>query len=260
MMTNEQYHADTSRISKSGLDLINQAPAKYYHRYLDPNAKPRKSTKTFDFGSSMHSIINEREKFDQEFIVSPNFTGEGSKFKREMFAAANKDKTVISAEMFDHITGMRKSVFNHPIASKLLSHGVAEQTFTWIDPETGAPCKCRPDWWNDDKRYIIDLKSTPDARQNPFMRSAFKYRYHVQAPFYFDGLEANGMKPKRFVFIAVEKEPPYLVNVFFYPETEMEFGRQIYRENLETYMECKRTGIWNGYTNEIKPLEIPGAY
>lgn len=260
MMTNEQYHADTTRISKSGLDLINQVPAKYYHRYLDPDAKPRKSTKIFDFGSSMHSIILERDKFDSEFIVSPNFKGEGSRFMTDQFAYANKGKTIVSVDMFEHIVGMRKSIFNHPIASKLLSTGIAEQTYTWIDAETGASCKCRPDWWNDDLQYIIDIKSTVDASDKGFMFSAYKFRYHVQAPFYFDGMVANGMKPKRFVFIAVEKEPPYLVNVFYYPETEMEFGRQSYIENLETYMECKRTGIWNGYTNEIKPLEIPGAY
>ena len=38
------YHTNTSRISKSGLDLINRAPAHYYERYLNPAANPQKET------------------------------------------------------------------------------------------------------------------------------------------------------------------------------------------------------------------------
>lgn len=259
-MTNEQYHADTSRIGKSGLDLIRRAPAKYYERYLNPNAKPRKSTKTFGIGNATHSFVLERDIFQDQFAVSPNFRGEGSQFKREQFTYNNPDKTIITAGIYDQINGMRESIYNHPIAAKLLSIGEAEQTFTWIDTETGAKCKCRPDWWNPELRYIIDVKSTDDASQAGFARSAFKYRYYVQDPYYFDGLIENQMQPERFVFIAVEKEPPYLVNVFYYPQSEKEHGREIYKEDLRTYQECLRTGEWPGYGNEIKSLDIPGVF
>ena len=30
-----------------------------------------------------------------------------------------------------------------------------------------------------------------------------------------------------------------------------------YIEDLETYANCKNTGIWPGYSEEIKPLNLP---
>lgn len=260
MITNEEYHADKTHISCSGTGLIHQAPAKYYAAHLDPKRKPRKDSKVFDFGSAGHKIILEQNEFDKEFIVSPNFTGEGSKFRKDMFAAANKDKTVVSINTLEDIQGMRKSIYAHPIASELLKNGVAEQSYTWIDPITGAKCKCRPDWWNEKLKYIVDIKTTVDASDDGFQYSAKKFRYHVQSPFYFDGMEANMMHPKRFVFIAVEKDPPYCVNVFHYESHEMEHGREIYREDLETYQKCLESDKWPGYSEDIKVLEIPGLF
>ena len=44
------YHTNTSRISKSGLDLINRAPAHYFERYLNPKAPPQKETPALIIG------------------------------------------------------------------------------------------------------------------------------------------------------------------------------------------------------------------
>ena len=40
-MTNEDYHADTSAISASGLKLFMRSPAHYYAAYLGPNRADR---------------------------------------------------------------------------------------------------------------------------------------------------------------------------------------------------------------------------
>jgi len=40
-MNNEQYHADTSAISASGLKLFARSPAHYYAAYLDPQRPER---------------------------------------------------------------------------------------------------------------------------------------------------------------------------------------------------------------------------
>lgn len=257
MDENEVYHSDISRIGKSGLDLIAQCPAKYYAKYLDPNRKREKKTPALVTGSALHCIVLEDHKFAELFAVMPEFSGTGSQARKEDWITANKGKDFISLETYDQVSRMRDSVMRHPLVPELLSQGVVEQRIDWENLETGAMCKAKPDFRNTRNRLIVDLKSTEDASEEGFTRSAFKYRYHVQAPFYTDGAIANGLSPEGFVFIAVEKEPPYLVNIFYADEEMMSFGRRTYHRDLETYMDCVMSGQWPGYSPEIKPLSIP---
>lgn len=258
MKENQMYHADVTRISKSGLDLIAQCPAKYYEKYLNPDRQPEKKTEALVVGNAFHVLTLEPDVFPHYFIIKPSFSGTGSVAKREAFELEHADKEIISMEQYDTIRRMRDSVMRHPIAVKLLCQGVAEQTNTWTDQFTGAPCKSRMDWFDNKTRFIVDLKSTEDASDDGFSRSAFKYRYHVQAPYYFDGAVANGMQPNGFIFIAVEKKAPYLTNIFYMEDAEMEFGRNVYRRDLEKYMECRTNNHWPGYDQAVKPLKLPG--
>lgn len=251
------YHQDTSMISKSGLDLITKAPAYYYAKYLDPNRVPEERTEALINGHAAHSLILEPDKFAHQFIVQPKFSGTGSVAKRAEWESQHADKEIITLKTYTMITCMRDAVKAHPIARELLSVGEAEQTFKWRDDATGAPCKSRQDWFNSSNNLIADLKSTEDASDEAFRKSAFKYRYHVQAAFYLDGARACGMDPQGFVFIAVEKKAPFLVNVFYADEEFIEAGRHAYRSDLETYMQCVRSGTWPGYEPTIKPLSLP---
>ncbi|MBL4809042.1 MAG: PD-(D/E)XK nuclease-like domain-containing protein [Phycisphaerales bacterium] len=255
---NDKYHADTSRISKSGLDLIHKAPAKYYERYLNQNRASEKRTEYFVEGSAFHTIILEPELFKNEFVVHLPFKGEGSRKQKERLISMNPGKDLILMETYNTVNYMRDAVMNHPIAGELFNDGFAERVFNWIDPATGVKCKCKPDWFNTKRKCTVDLKSTDDASNSSFVRSSFKYRYHVQSPFYIDGLKNNGINSDSFIFVAVEKEPPYLVNVFYSPKDSMDFGREEYLNDLEIYKECKLNNEWPGYGDTITPLELPG--
>lgn len=257
-MTNQQYHGDVSRVSKSGLDLVNKAPAKYYAKYLDPN-RPITNKQPSDaliFGSALHKYVFERQDFASEFVVSAEFKGEGSRQRKNEFMELNEGKQAVSMEDYSKIQDMYDSLMRHSIVRELLtSTGVAEQTIHWTDPLTNVPCKCRPDWMCD---YIVDLKSTEDASEDGFKFSAKKYRYYVQDAFYIDGARAAGFNPKGFIFIAIEKEYPYLVNLHVYGEDEREFGRETYQQDLLTYQECHAKNEWIGYGEDVKNLKIPG--
>lgn len=251
------YHSDVSRISKSGLDLIAKAPALYYERYLNSERQREKTTPALVEGNAFHVITLEFSKFAHYFVVKPKFSGSGSVAKSEAFDIEHADKSIITMEQYNKVSRMRDAVMKHPIASQLLRNGVAERTLKWQDIETGALCKCRQDWYDNDSNFIVDLKSTEDASQRGFEGSSYKYRYHVQAPMYFDGSLANGITPNGFIFIAVEKSPPYLVNVFYATEEMMQFGRQTYRSDLNVYLDCKENNHWPGYDPQAKPLNLP---
>jgi hypothetical protein len=261
MKTNLEYHSDTTRISKSGLDLINKSPAHYYQRYLSGQHE-EKSSKALEIGSAVHMAVLEPELFAETYAIYPELDRRTKAGKEafEAFIEQNANKAFLSASDFQQCLALAESVKSHEKAAKLLESGKAEQTITWDDLETGAPCKARPDFVTErmGSTFIVDLKTTEDASPRAFSRSAYKYRYHVQAAFYLDGYEqAHGVTPEAFIFVAVEKTPPYLVACYVYGPEELNLARATYRANLATYLECLNSQSWPGYPALIHPLELP---
>jgi exodeoxyribonuclease VIII len=172
----------------------------------------------------------------------------------------NGHRTVLSADDWDTLHAMRESVMAHPKAAALLARkGRAEQSVYWVDKITGMLCRCRPDFLTDDN-IVVDLKTTEDASAEEFAKSCANYRYHVQHPFYWDGLTAIGRKPLAFVFIAVEKKAPYAVGVYVLRAEDIELGRMEYRANLSLYAECFKTGNYPAYSQDVEPLALPAWY
>lgn len=259
-MNNHQYHSDTSRISKSGLDLFSRSPAHYYARYLDPNREPEQPTKALIQGSAIHSAILEPHSFQFDYAVMPGFDGRtnAGKEQKQLWLASNEGKTIIDIETYELCMRLRDAVYAHPTAAALLKVGKAEETIKFDEPDSGAPCKCRPDWITPDG-IIMDIKTTEDASPEGFARSAFKYRYHVQAAFYSQGYAIDrGYSPEGFVFIAVEKGNPFQVALYHADENVMQLGRDTFIPELHRYVACRNTNLWPGYGDQIMPLTLPG--
>ena len=146
-------------------------------------------------------------------------------------------------------------------AQKLLK-GSREQEFFWVDEDTGEECKCRTDCLNTSysQPIIVDVKSAENASVDAFTRDAIKYGYDFQAAMYSDGVSRHIKQEPLFVFIVVEKKPPYAVNIFQADELFLKRGKKLYRECLEIYHDCKVTGNWYGYlgkANQINTLALP---
>jgi len=248
----KMYHQDTTHISKSGLDLINRAPAHYYHRYFNGGNNSINSRALVQ-GTAFHSFALEPELINSEFTVMPKFSGKGSQSKKNEFLQMNSDKLIIKMDEFNMVNGMVNSLMSHPI-SKYLTGGVAEKPIFWIDPTTGVACKCKPDYLKGS--LIIDLKSTEDASEIGIKKSVRKFRYDVQSAFYTDGGNESGLDIKGFLFIFVEKAPPYLVNAIILSNEDINNARIKYIENLETYKVCKNTGNWYGYGDNVSVIDL----
>lgn len=260
---NEDYHKDTTRISKSGLDLIRRSPLHYYSKYLDPDRERRPETPALKQGKITHSFVFEPEKIAREYAILP----EGldlrtviGKAKKKEFDEENRGKTVITKQNFDLAQNIKKSIHNHTRASVLLAAGAHEELVLWEDFEYGLKCKCRLDKNSNTQvgNFITDLKTTTDASPVAFGRSALKYRYHVQGAFYSDAyMHKYGQPPQGFVFIAVETKPPYAVAIYHLTPEQLELGRREYIEDLGRYKECIETGEFPGYSDMIQPLQFP---
>ena len=254
-LPNAEYHAHDF-ISKSGLDRIDQSPA-HYQAWL---SEPRITTPALTFGSACHNYVLERETFDDRYVVAPSGIDRRTKAGKEVWEAFTSEaagREIISADDMDKLVAMRASIIEHPVAEELLDPGSGRAEVSVFGELENVAVKCRPDWLRDDG-IVVDLKTTDNAGPGAFTRSVAKYRYHVQASLYSDLLQAvTGEPVKAFVFIAVEKNPPFAVSVYELDAESLEVGRAAYQRNLDTYRRCLEANHWPAYSDAIETLTLP---
>ena len=259
-MTNAEYHAHPA-ISKSTLFLLRQSPEKF--RYEVDNPQPKSPSLTF--GSAFHKWALEPDSFFDEFAIAP-VVDRRAKAGREAwndFVAENSNRDIISLDDLNTIRQMTDSLFENKYARSLIEASQHEQSFFWRDELTGEECKCRPDILLDRPsiHIISDLKSCESADTESFTRDAVRYGYHLQAYMYTDGVRQNTGCDYSFVFIAVEKKPPYAVNVMQADDLFIRYGEDTFRELIGIYHECRESGSWwgyNGFSGIINNLTLPG--
>lgn len=258
--SNEQYHSGPG-ISKSHLDCIaGKSPRHYWHRYLNPDREPEEPTPAKILGTAIHSIILEPDLFESGYVPNPGIERRSNAGKAEYaaFLAEHRGKVILSDEDYQKCLAIRDAVHLHPVVSGLLTGGKAEQSFYAIDKETGELTKCRTDYLHDSGNMIVDVKSTEDASLAGFAKSAANYRYPHQVAWYWDVLDsAFGEHPQHWVFLAVEKEPPYALGIQFAQHDDVARARQACRRDLMRIVQHKRAGAWPDYAIEALPLTMP---
>lgn len=259
-MSNEDYHGDTSRVSKSGIDLLARSPRHYWQKYLNPQREPEERTPALILGSATHSAILEPELFKKEYCkgIKVNRSTNAGKADWAAFLAENPGKEILAPEDYARICNMRESVNKNLVATGLLREGTAEGTLHFMEPETGVNCKARLDFLHASGRAIVDIKTTEDASPAAFLRSVAKYRYHVQAALYLDAFAFLGLEvPRAFVFVAVEKTAPYGVATYQLDTDALAVGRELYLEALHAYVKAQKSRAWDCYSPKIETLTLP---
>lgn len=260
-MENADYHRHPA-VSKSHLDLIARSPLHYWARYLDPKRVELEPTAAMTIGSALHTHVLELDQWDARYVTAPDGIDRRTKTGKEAWAdfiAGSAGKTVLSAADAEQVMQMGRAILSHPAAAMLLGlPGEAETTHMWTDEATGLECKCRPDYLSSDGRIVVDLKTTEDASPAGFRKSISSWRYHCQAGWYTNGLlEATGTRPDQFIFVVVEKKPPYAVAVYAADEEMIAAGWERARVDLETLAACKAAGTWPSYSEQIEPISLP---
>lgn len=258
-MTEKEYRAHPA-VSRSELWKFRASPQKFWYA----KQHPEEPTPALLFGQVFHKLVLEPLTFADEFAVAPlvdRRTAAGKQQWKE-FLDGSAGKTVVPLEMMAQASDMLQSVVNEPLALKLLD-GAHETPYFWRDADSGDTwCKCRTDCLctKYSQPIIVDVKSTADASTDAFMRDAVKYGYDLQAAMYSEGVEACTGEAPMFVFIAVEKTPPYAVNILQADELFMRRGQTLLRETLTEYRYCRESGNWYGYlgrNRQINNLSLP---
>lgn len=257
-MTEKEYRQHPA-ISRSELFKISESPEKFkYYR-----EHPEEPTPALVFGQLFHAMALQPETLWEQFAVMPNIDRR-TKAGKEAFAefeAQTDKKIIVSVDMVEQAKAMCEALNKNEFVKKLLK-GEKEKSFFWVDKMTGEECKCRVDCLTEvgENLIIVDLKSTDNAETEAFMRSAIKYGYDFQSAYYAEGVKVNSGREPLFVFIAIEKKPPYAINVLQADKLLIRRGYDLFREYLGIYHDCKVTDNWYGYLgkfNQINNLALP---
>lgn len=237
-------------VRRSDLWQLRKSPAHYLYAVTHPS----ESTPTMEFGTAAHKLILEPKEFDKAYVTAPEVDRrtKAGKAAWAEFMESLGDRSVIKPADLEVIQAMDEAVKAHPTAAALLKTGQHEVPIEWTDPETGEPCKCRPDCLTEygGEKYIVDYKTTTSCEDGHFERACRSYGYKLQAAMYSEGVFAETLESYRFAFVAQEKNPPYAVRVYFCDQGFIDEGREQFRDLIELYHICKKTNQWPGYENE----------
>lgn len=256
--TNAEYHA-SAPLGRSRLWRLSKSPE--WFRYCEDHPEDGEKSESLIVGSAFHKLVLEPDLFESEFSVLPELDRR-TKAGRELYESyVASGKQLLSHEQYELISAMRDSVRRHKHAN-FLCVGECERSYYFSDGDTGVELKVRPDCFKlvNGRGIIVDLKSCRSAATEDFVRDAVKLGYDLQAAMYKIGVECELGIPCDFVFVAVEKTAPYMVNVLKADELFLRRGGDLFREYLGLYKHCCETGNWFGYNGEsgmINDLGLP---
>lgn len=258
-IASEVYHRRAlGVVSKTALDKLARSPL-HYRSWVD--GVDEESTPALEFGSAFHAAVLEPDKFALKYVAQPDFGDcrfKEAKARRDAWRLENAGKRIVSPADYATIEAMVHAVLDHPLAGRMIQDGEPELTASWIDGPTGLKCKARGDYYVRSRRLLVDVKSTLDASPKAFAKSVANYRYHVQDAFYRDGFTASGAPVEHFIFVVVEKSPPYAVALYSLDASAVGRGREVVRSGIDLLSECVRTGSFPGYSTSIQTLALPG--
>lgn len=243
-----QYDAIPA-VRRSDLWEIRKSPAHYLYKVTHPE----EPTTALLFGTAAHKYILEPETFWDDYIELPKIDRRTKAGKEEYVRIIDSGKTPISSDDLEVIRDMTAVIKSHPTAAKLLLTGDHEVPIEWTDETTGEPCKCRPDVITeiDGETWIVDYKTTTSCMPGAFEKACRVYGYKLQAGMYSEGVFCDTFKDCRFAFVAQEKTPPYAVRVYKCDEGFRLEGQDLFHELIGIYHECKESGEWPGYEDEV---------
>lgn len=280
-MPSEVYHS-IEGLSNSGLKMLLDCPARYYFKYLSGEYEAKEKP-SFKIGKACHTYILEgQEAFENTYWHNPysDYTKKeivrilqekfGYDCTIEKYLLADLMEMLLVSEGIEakeiHLTknelnqviGTARAIKSNKHALAAFSQkGESELSIFWKDKDTGVLLKCRPDYLPYDCKLVPDYKTASSVNPNTFYGDFIKFGYHVQTAMYKEGIKAvTGIDVESFFFVAQEKEPPYITQVYLPDEAIITYGFKAVRKAIETYLECTEKGFWDTYTSHIIQMSL----
>ena len=131
-----------------------------------------------------------------------------------------------------------------------------EVTLTWQDAESGLYCKSRADYYVPELKMVVDVKTAADASMDSFEKDCTSYRYPCQNALYRDAFASVGEQVEYFVFLVIEKEPPFAIGVYDLDAEGVGRGYTAVRQDIERLSDCIELASWPDYSDHIHTIGV----
>lgn len=244
-----EYHSDVGVQSCSQLKAMLNSPAHYQLQFTERSG----STESMAFGSLVHTLLLEPNLLPFEYAVYPG-KRDGRDAAVKEFARQHSGKFVLDEVELQQARLVADRVLHRRIRigtqdtgrsfGQFLEEAEREVTIYFDDPTTGVRCRTRLDIRHPE--VLFDLKTAVDVGRVPWLRSALRLHYDMQAYMYSlaDCLHEGRERPLPFIFLAAANELPYSVSVFTAGETFMKEGALKYARALGAYQACTQVELW----------------
>lgn len=261
MYTRQQVPRDEydrmGRLNWSRLKILGRSGAHFNHAMLQPFA----DSDPMRLGRITSLAVFEPDRFVEEVAIFEGKVRRGKEW--EAFLDQFPDSEIVTEAMHAQAQAIARAVRGDRDAMKYLSGGKGEQTVlsTYRVPAMNdlegfeVQLKSRLDFIGQDA--IADLKTTISAEPNAFGRTVMNLDYLAQGAFYVDRVKEVTGRAYPYVFVAVEKSAPFVVQVYEVDEEQLELGRQRYRGLLSTFNAYRSQGRWPGYFEGPAKLMLP---
>ena len=254
----DEYHS-CNGLSRSGIMAFRKSPLHYWAEYRSGVKKEKEDTPAILLGKAVHSYVLEPDTFKDKYMVAEkvNRQSNAGKEKWNQLMQDLNGRTFLTQEMFDEVERIGQTFLTNDLTKQFIENGQIEKSLFWKDVTTNILLKCRPDIWH--SNMICDIKTTTDASPREFQRDIMNYGYHIQAAMIQDAIETiYHKKISDFIFLSIEKKPPYATGIYILDHASIERGREEYREVLENYRKTEETQVWHSYKPTI--ISLPAYY
>lgn len=248
-LTFEEYDS-LDAVSCSDLVKLSRSPAhlKCAKEEEDDDKEPGSTI----LGRAIHAAFLEPELFARSYEPVEKKTR-----KKAGELELVTERIELKKKEYERALEVAEALRNHKSISSLTYKSSNELTAVWQDRDTGLWCKGRYDIFVPKTSVIADLKTTTDARMHKFAQQVFQYRYYLKAEWYLQGARALGVEEPEFVFIAVEKSPPFAAALYTLKTDVYDLAKLELEELLKKYRYCKQSGQWPAYPDHIEMLGLP---
>lgn len=266
------YHADpcaegpslSSTVAKL---MVSRSPlhAWYAHPRLNKSLllKPEESTPAKDFGSVVHTLLLGQGRPFKE-IVADDFRTKAAKEARDEAQAAGL--IPILSHRLEAANALATAARDQIAATwlaPLFEKGRSEVTMVWRDVED-VLCRSRVDWLPEAAMAgghitLLDIKTTGEsAASYDWQRHAYDMGYEIQSELYSRGAKEliPGTRSVDFVFVVIEQDPPFCLNVFKFGGQARAEAEQDVDFAMGLWSQCLAAGQWPGYLVSTEPHHI----
>lgn len=254
IITNAEYHGRKTHLSSTNVRTFHNNKKKFKYGLTHELVK---QTKAMADGTAVHSFFLERDKFNTDYVTKPSDIKLNTKVGKE-WAQEHQGKIIIDSEFSNNLLEMEKSFMDSP--AKMIYNenmgGQTELSYFWDDLGL-VKGKCRPDWIDKHGEIVIDLKTTIDASPKGFQKSISNWGYHLQLGWYLRGLQKLGLDSYDFIFIAIEKTPPFSVGVYRADQEMINYAMNKLDEIVPEIDKALAAQEFPDYTPEITSIGLP---